>query len=231
MERLDLTKYGYIKSQKVLEDGTPIYFPENCNSYLNSIYETFTSDLTGEKIKLSVGMKDTKYTFSDDDIEINNGGAHHKTIRLDAFRFSFNLYNYYCLIHCYSSAYNAVWNILNGLNGNAGKSLLNKRPQYNIRENACFNLREAFEYSGYYPFYECCFTSGNHHSIENYIPDKIFFNFEDRNKALNAIMSYDYFHNPTFDNVDYVNMTDIELIKFMNDRFIKRIKFENLIKN
>lgn len=107
----------------------------------------------------------------------------------------------------------------------------NKWPEFYYKNIPGYIIEEAFELSGYYPFFERC----NHRDI-NYIPDRYFFNFPNREKAIercNISCCYigGIIKNPTFDNIDYVNMTDIELVKFMNDRFKKRIKFENLLKN
>jgi hypothetical protein len=228
MERIDLTKYGYIKSVKTLDDGTPIYFPESINSYWKEIYETFISESTGEKQDFVIRRDHMEYEFTDEDITCRGDFASHKLTNT-TFRFQFNLYEYLCFIESYVSAYHTVGNILRY--DGCGGMLYNERPVFTEKESRI--SRDLFQKSGYYPFYECCFATGNHYTIENYIPDKLFFNFKDRKKAIEGITTYHcgrFFHNPTFDNIDYVNMTDHEVIKFMNERMDKRIEFEKLIK-
>lgn len=217
---LDIEAHGYLKSSKTLNDGTPIYFPDNL-TYWKNIYETFISEKTGERREVVVRRDPIKYIFSNEDIRIEREYCSHNIFDLDIFDFQFNLNRYCCFRKSYLSAYEEVYRFTG--------TQFNKAPEY------CFvrGIRDMCEISGYYLFWERCFSSGNAHTIYNYIPDRMFFNYKDRKHAVERIFAMysdgNYYHNPTFDNIDYINMDDNDLVSFMNDRFKKRLLFEKLL--
>lgn len=215
--------YGYIKSGKTLSDGTPIYFPKCINHYWETQYKTYIEKDTGKEIVLSNGYKDVKYIFSDDDIEVDSNRVRHNIINLDTFQFQFNLNKYCCFIGTYSSKYNEVGYII----GNN----FNEAPEYLLsssRDRLRYYYNIDFETeTGYWPFVELCFASDNGYAIQNYISDKIFFNYPDRNKALAGIV----YGDKIFAGIDYVNMSDRELVSFMTDRLNRRMKYEQLVSN
>lgn len=91
-----------------------------------------------------------------------------------------------------------------------------------------FRNRDAMKESGFAPLYEKCFGKEC-----NFIPDRLFFNHPNRQLALNRICAGIpgslNIKDDIFKNFDYVNASDKELLKFMNDRFQKRMKYESYI--
>lgn len=208
---------GYTKLNRVLSDGTPIYFPNDIKEYRKSIYEVFISKETGRERELVVGHENVKYTPSDDDIEIDGDFVGHKVLSLNTFKFQFNLNKYCCFCDVWDSGFSNVQYLL--------YNKLNKYPKH-VRETH-YKINEAINETGYFPLEEICFVAGNGKRIKNYIPDKIFFSYPDKQVALDRIT---YYSQKAFKGVNYASMNDMEVLGFVNDRLNRRIKLEQIIK-
>jgi len=211
--------FNYIKSNIKLPDNGFIYFPKHINILRENIYENFI-DSYGNKHDVLVAVKESEYIFKDEDISIdyhhNNLWLLHRPTLMLCRKLQFNLDKYYIFDNHFESDYMFLKGFFN----------YNEAPNYFDDGGRYYN---EFKKSGFYPIFEyCCNGYGNNWTLINYLPDKLFFNFPNRMYALERISESS---REIFSNIDYVNMTDIELIKFMNDRLKKRIEFENLIKN
>jgi hypothetical protein len=100
----------------------------------------------------------------------------------------------------------------------------NKIPE--IFNHQHWYVDEVIKATGFAPFYENTF-----HGETNYIPDRMFFNYKNRQQALNRIScgiswSHVDYSKIVFKDFDYVNANDSDLITFMNERYDRRLKFE-----
>lgn len=203
--------------------------------YNHRTYEELI-DSRGKKHSVQIDYELKKVKLTDDMFEIYDNRDEYNPdniyvrdiyekcpIDVDKLYFQFNLKEYVLLY------WSRGFSQLNYFR-NITRNIENKTPQIFLDKH--WAKQEAMKISGYYPFYEHCYGNGE----TNYIPDRLFFNYPNRKLALERVIcgiqntNGDY-KESVFENTDYVSMTDNELVKFMNDRFIKRIKFENLIKN
>lgn len=215
---IDLSKYGYYDTGLTLDDNTHIFMSSNIRRYSKPIYKTFIDKETNEEVEIQTGNEIIDYIFDKNHITIRNNFAHHNIIQLSSFTFSFNFKYYYCFCNIYDRPSSIV------------NSIICREQNEDIPEHAfdtSYFIIDAMNTSGYYPLIEQCFST-SHSVIRNYLTDKFFFNYPNRKHALDNLA---YISKKIFEDVDYVNMNDYDLLNFMNERFDKRIKFERLIKH
>lgn len=206
----------------------PVYFWKACDHYIHYDEEQLM-DSKGNYQTVTTGYKELKYTpkledlsFSEWEWRWNRKGETVSSgfIKMDDFTFNFNLQDYMCVIPRWESAYQVIGWI-------TGWELSNKYPLYMGEYRRRWRCRNEHERADFFPLFEQCFVSGNGSTISNFIPDELFFNFENREMALRNL---DFESRQVFKDFDYINATDKQIIKFMNDRFKKRLHFEQLIK-
>jgi len=218
----------YTKSNKLSDyyDGG-IYMLNEPIPYVHRIYETFI-DSRGNKHSVQVAYEDKKIKISEEHFEILNHKNDDPDIRITSecpidptvLCFQFNLRRY--ILIYWDRGFSHLSYIRNIISNKKDKT-----PE--IFSSSHWYKTEAMESSGFAPFYEYIFNG-----YTNYIPDRIFFNYQNRQQALNRIhcgiqsMGHNY-NDLVFKDFDYVNASDSELIKFMNDRFRRRLKFEQKI--
>lgn len=207
----------YIKSSIKLTDGGSIYFPLRIKKLEEDIYENFM-DSYGNTHSVKVAVKQTEYIFKDEDISIEYYNEHlyirHKLTCMPNRCLQFNLDKYYIFDNHWESDYMFLKGFFD----------YNEEPYYFDNLNRYMNI---FKESGYFPIFEHC-NSHNTNCIINYIPDRIFFNYPNRIHALERISEWS--REMIFLNVDYINMPEIELVKFIMNRLKNKIEFENQIK-
>jgi hypothetical protein len=117
----------------------------------------------------------------------------------------------------YNVDYGDAWHYKNSLR----KQKINELKNYpHFYKDSC-NRFNNFKY--YKPIFEYNFISKESHrySIKTIVNDSIFFNFENRELALNRIdkKSKDFLLN-----IGYLKMNDTDLITFMSKRLIEKSK-------
>lgn len=203
-----------------------ILFNKQLTQYMEPVYETYIKKETGEEIQMSRINEMRDYVFNEDDIEVTDRWVQHKIFRTSV-DFQYNLRKYIAIIPIYASKYNFVWSIIPRIN-----TLYIGGRVYQSKEGRFSDYWMGTPYhvsktTGWYPLLELCFMAGNGTPIYNYIPDDLFFNYENRAEALNNIL-----HGPMkkeLIDVGYVNMSDDALLKYMNKRFSKYVEFSNTL--
>jgi hypothetical protein len=213
-----LTQQGYKKFTQNFTDYEGVFYSSSIENieYWEDKCEKLV-DSCGNAHNVLIERNLVKYSLKEDDFKFSNinKSAYHKFLTgFKSFVFQFNLNKYCCITSDYISSYNEV-----------GLIIENHRNHYPL----LLKNWDAQEESGFYPFFETCFVAGNYYAIDNYIPDKIFFNFHDRKLAISRINNYKL--KKQLEENDYENMTDKQLIRYLNDRFQKRILFEKIITN
>lgn len=218
---------GYVKSGLSSDyfDGG-IFFNKDPIPYTHGIYEMFV-DSYGNEHSVQIGyemkecqLKDEYFKIIKDD-EGDSISSINCPIRLSEIGFQFNLKRY---------------ELIGWFRGDSGLNIFrhitrdkdNSAPAWAYISH--WENQEAMESIGYAPFYEHCY--GKYEC--NYIPDRLFFNYANREEAIKRVFcgvigTYNRKINP-FVDFDYVNATDRELVRFMNDRFKKRLKYETFLR-
>jgi hypothetical protein len=218
----------YFKSKHQLDeyDGG-IFIEARGITYSHRIYETLI-DSSGHNHSVQIGTEDIKFKFTDDCFEIRNDDIRtiydRVPIEVQYLSFQFNLKRYLLIRYDnYQSSYQYISGLLSELH--------NQVPDY--FHYLHYRITDAMETAEFAPFHEVCFMSGNRQTtVDNYIPDLIFFNYKDKNKALNRIKSRRNIANNYLVKRDYKSINnDHELLQLLNNRFSNQVKFEQFIEN
>jgi len=198
---------GYYKSGIILDDIDAVYIYNGDIKYFDDEYETLI-DSKGKTHCVCVGRMEMQTKFNDSQFKIlGNALVHERFWQVRAFSFQFYLKTYY-IYGGWGSAYQDVCRL----------------TDVSVSGAMCYRhyLLSNMEY---FPLYEETFVSGNGTTIENYVPDKLF--FEAKNREL-AISRLTYKCQNRLEDDGYLKMDNIRLLKYMNKRLANKAKYVKL---
>jgi hypothetical protein len=220
-----LSQGEYTRSSLISElyDGG-IYFINEPIPHTHRICEELV-DSRGQKHSVQIDYESRSVILQDDFFKLSYDGHVTYTekcpIEVDYLSFQFNLKNYLLLLWLggfspLSYYRNLVYNLRNDFPDSFGAHH--------------YKRMDGMEATGWAPFWEHCYGRGE----TNYIPDELFFNVSNRKLALERVICGPYdgsyqLKDIVFNGFDFINADDHDLISFMNDRFQRRIKYEQYL--
>ena len=197
--------------------GITVYMPKFLSTinYVERIYEDLV-DSKGSVHHVQVEYKDHYINFNPNDIYYEHGTYRTKYMFFHTVKFQYNLREYIFLECNYDSTFQNVNSLVYSIDNEL--SYHDKTSQDVLYIQLC-------DECNYYPIVELCYRTGNNHYIRRVVSDKIFFSYTNKKEAFEKICN----GPKLFNNKTYCNMSEIELSKFLLERFKSKLKFEELI--
>lgn len=199
----------YFKSKHKLNGIDYIYITKKPIWYINREYEELV-DSKGNTHSVQVGFEDEYITLDDSQFHVKGDCLKHYKLDwkvLVKFQFNFKVFLLLCNTH--HSPYEVVSYLVH--------QFYNKGPFY--------SWPSELHRHKYFPLKEIVYVSGNGATLDNYIPDKMFFSIKDKERAVGML---DYSCQKRLKEDGYLEMDEIQTLKYLSNRLQEKAKFMNI---